>query len=453
MIRLFFVLRCRSSIEQRTMTTRPKHPVAKPAASHASIDTTLSAGDYRMLDQRARPQRAGGVRPGQERFDPRAWRETVKEGGLAHETPPVLDRPAADRQTPNRSAAPQRNATPNVAPAAGPLQGREAAPIVSRHAPLVAERAGASMQFSQQAGYSEMPRGILQAAPKREAGAQWRYLAVWAVLGSVSAAYVAGMAWQRTANFNMVIAPVTESLERMAGDIADLKQVTTAIDARERATADRVASAESRLSRFAEAGLAGAAAVAAVPSGQVSGQLSGQLSGQRPTNRAVLAEELPPSNVVPVEASKPQRYMAGVVLAAPGTPPGLLVGPAPQVQAPPKPDARATAAAAKAAGANPVKTGGLPEAVPAATARRQAGLLVASGPSLDAMRLSWSVLSQNHGGALGPVEPRVQQAGDGSIFQLIAGPYASDADAAKACSSLRARGVTCRMADFGGAAL
>jgi SPOR domain len=245
------------------------------------------------------------------------------------------------------------------------------------------------------------------------------------------------MAWQRTANFNMAIAPVTESLERMAGDIADLKQVTTAIDARERTTADRVASAESRLSRFADAGLAGAAAVAA--------STSGQPSGQRPTNRAVLAEE-----VAPAEPARPQRYMAGVVLASPGTPPGLVVGPA----AAPKTDARAAAAAVtKAAGVNPVKTGGLPEAVPAAAGRRQAGLLVASGPSLDAMRLSWSVLSQNHGGVLGPVEPRVQQAGDGSIFQLIAGPYATEADAAKACSILRARGVTCRMADFSGAAL
>jgi SPOR domain len=312
----------------------------------------------------------------------------------------------------------------------------------------VAERPYAASQAAYGSVAGAAPAAVAHATHAREGGSPWRYLAVWAVLGSVSAAYVAGMAWQRTANFNMAIAPVTESLERMAGDIADLKQVTTAIDARERATADRVASTESRLSRFADAGIAGAAAVTA--------STLGQPSGQRPTNRAVLAED-----VAPAEPARPQRYMAGVVLAAPGTPPGLVVGPAPAAQgqqavgqAQAKADARtAAAAAAKAAGVNPVKTGGLPEAVPAAAGRRQAGLLVASGPSLDAMRLSWSVLSQNHGGALGPVEPRVQQAGDGSIFQLIAGPYATDADAAKACSSLRARGVTCRMAEFGGAAL
>jgi hypothetical protein len=343
-----------------------------------------------------------------------------------------------EAQTPQTVA---QTAGPARAEAERPTRAAEqrAAPRASLSTPLATELPQALAQAIHDAGHGPLS-GALAAgvtARARDGGARWRYLAVWAMVGSVSAAYVAGMAWQRTANFNTAIAPVTESLERMAGDIADLKQVTTAIDARERSTADRVANAESRLSRFADAGIAGAAAVAASNTAQVS--------GQRPTNRAVLAEEL-----VPPEPARPQRYMAGVVLAAPGTPPGLVVGPAPGAQGQ---AAAKGVSGAKAAGVNPVKTGGLPEAVPAANGRRQAGLLVASGPSLDAMRLSWSVLSQNHGGALGPVEPRVQQAGDGSIFQLIAGPYATDADAAKACATLRARGVTCRMADFGGAAL
>jgi hypothetical protein len=90
---------------------------------------------------------------------------------------------------------------------------------------------------------------------------------------------------------------------------------------------------------------------------------------------------------------------------------------------------------------------------PTAVAKRPAGLLIAWGPSLDSVKLSWNVLQQNHGAVLGPVEPRIIPAGDGSAFQLIAGPYASEADAAKACSNLRARGVTCRPAEYTGATL
>ncbi len=295
-----------------------------------------------------------------------------------------------------------------------------------------------------------------------DTGARWRYLAVWAVLGSVSAAYVAGMAWQRSANFEVVMAPVTETLERLANDLADLRQTTTALDQRELATAARVAATESRINRFAEIAapmaLSSAAPQQAAPAAPAQ---VGAAHGQRPTNRGVLAEEAPAA----VDAARPQRVMAGVVLAAPGTPPGMIVGPAPaQARTEAKTEPRAGAANAvtakppvPAGAVNAVRTGTLAE-VPAAggaqaAPRARPGLLIASGPSLDSVRLSWSVLSQNHGAVLGPVEPRIMPAGDGSAFQLIAGPYATEADAAKACSNLRARGVTCRPADYAGASL
>jgi SPOR domain len=396
------------------MTQRPKHLAGNTGIIHSAL-----AGKEHVGHEHAgggpviAARHPGGIRPGEGRFDPRAWREIQKEDTLAQEPPPVVVR-----------------SKPHVRPSVM----AQAAPQSVRNLALGDERRQMPSQASFQPVYARVPAAVaVVGAQPRDGGAPWRYLAVWAVLGSVSAAYVAGMSWQRSSNFNMVIAPVTETLVRMAGDIADLKQVTTALDARERSTSDRVANAESRLSRFADGGMQ----AAAVP---------GQVAGQRPTNRAVLAEEAPQA-----EPARPQRVMAGIALAQPGTPPGLLVGPA-AAQVPVKVDPRAPAVP-KTTLVNPVKTGGLPEAAPATVGRRQAGLLVASGPSLDAMRLSWSVLSQNHGGVLGPVEPRVQQAGDGSIFQLIAGPYASDADAAKACANLRARGVTCRMAEFGGAAL
>ena len=362
----------------------------------------------------------GAVRPGEGRFDARAWRQaTLAEPEIKVQDSGLIDPPLVAKRRDEVDRAP---------------------------AAVVAAAASA---------------GDVRPA---DMGARWRYLAVWAVLGSVSAAYVAGMAWQRSANFEVVMAPVTETLERLANDLADLRQTTTALDQREQATAARVSATESRINRFAEVAAPMSPSSSAPQQTALAAPAQAATThGQRPTNRGVLAEEAS----VAGEAVRPQRVMAGVVLAAPGTPPGLIVGPAP-AKAEPKPEPRAAAAGTVmpkpsaptgtvGGPVNGVRTGTLAEAPPAAGAqpapRARPGLLIASGPSLDSVRLSWNVLSQNHGAVLGPVEPRIMPAGDGSAFQLIAGPYATEADAAKACSNLRARGVTCRPADYAGASL
>lgn len=79
-------------------------------------------------------------------------------------------------------------------------------------------------------------------------------------------------------------------------------------------------------------------------------------------------------------------------------------------------------------------------------------MLLARGPSIDALRLSWSLLNERHKGALKTLEPRVVQVEPGS-YQLIAGPLASPINALKVCATLRARGVACQSADFKGDAL
>ncbi len=265
----------------------------------------------------------------------------------------------------------------------------------------------------------------------------------WAALGLISAGYMGVFAWLRTSNLEVALAPVTETLERLANDIADLKKTTANIDARERANAERARATETRLESFAQLA-ANLPQTAQNPS-----------YGQRPTNRAVLAEGAPVA-AVPQPTPVTTLRIAGIeVSPAPAAsvrqpttvtpPPAPPILPAKPVAAPAvaKPVAHALPTVA------PIQTGSLPAAVPA----RSPGLLVASGPSLESIRLSWTVLSQTHGTVLGALEPRLVPSNDGSAFQLIAGPFATDAEALKACLALKARGVGCKPAEYTGAPL
>ena len=81
---------------------------------------------------------------------------------------------------------------------------------------------------------------------------------------------------------------------------------------------------------------------------------------------------------------------------------------------------------------------------------------LASGPTLDAIRLSWSMLSEQHAAALGKLQPHFTSTGTpatGQIFDLIAGPVKSAADAKKLCKALATRGTDCKVAPYAGEAL
>ena len=95
---------------------------------------------------------------------------------------------------------------------------------------------------------------------------------------------------------------------------------------------------------------------------------------------------------------------------------------------------------------------------PAATATEQAraptptaAVRIASGPSLDALRLSWQLLLEGHRPVLKPLEPRwMPMPGDASAFALVAGPVGSPEEAAKICAGLKAKRITCSVTRFGG---
>lgn len=84
-------------------------------------------------------------------------------------------------------------------------------------------------------------------------------------------------------------------------------------------------------------------------------------------------------------------------------------------------------------------------------AAKPVGIRVASGSSVDGLRLSWSLLSENHD-ALKTLKPRYVDSGDAinPSFDLVAGPVKTKAEAQRLCKKLTAQNVPCTVGDFKG---
>ena len=82
------------------------------------------------------------------------------------------------------------------------------------------------------------------------------------------------------------------------------------------------------------------------------------------------------------------------------------------------------------------------------------GITIASGSSVDGLKLSWSLLEDNHP-ALKNLKPLVSDRGDATNpnFGLVAGPVKSKAEAKKICKELSAAAVPCSIGNYEGSAL
>lgn len=83
------------------------------------------------------------------------------------------------------------------------------------------------------------------------------------------------------------------------------------------------------------------------------------------------------------------------------------------------------------------------------------GIKISSGASVDALRLSWTLLAERHSDTLKNLRPRYTSSGDAQNpnFDLIAGPLKSSADAKRLCKALAAKNVPCQVGAFGGETL
>jgi hypothetical protein len=76
---------------------------------------------------------------------------------------------------------------------------------------------------------------------------------------------------------------------------------------------------------------------------------------------------------------------------------------------------------------------------------------LASAPSLESLRLSWSLLLERHGADLAALQPRyVAPRAAGGTYRLVAGPLASAAEAERICVELQAQRSSCLSTQFVG---
>jgi hypothetical protein len=82
------------------------------------------------------------------------------------------------------------------------------------------------------------------------------------------------------------------------------------------------------------------------------------------------------------------------------------------------------------------------------------GVRLTAGPSVDALRLSWSLMTERHGADLSQLEPRyVVGSTPSAPFALIAGPLRSNEEAKNLCAALARKGIPCTVDAFTGNAL
>ncbi|KAB2940270.1 MAG: hypothetical protein K8F92_15755 [Hyphomicrobium sp.] len=120
------------------------------------------------------------------------------------------------------------------------------------------------------------------------------------------------------------------------------------------------------------------------------------------------------------------------------------------------PEATANAAAATAAKpATPtaIETGSIEHKKAAAPPKpTPVGVLLATGPSLDSLRLSWTILNDRHAATVKSLQPRYVVSGkaDERTYGLVAGPLETIADAKAVCKTMTDNGIPCEVSQFRG---
>lgn len=276
------------------------------------------------------------------------------------------------------------------------------------------------------------------------------YLLTWGLLAAGGLTYLASLAWQpqflspsqrpqvtqpdpsiQAANKALAeLGTVRRVVTELQKDVGSLKDTIGHREAEEKAAQARLAALEERVTTMA------------VPVAQPTPAPAPQTAKQRAIERAKAAAERHQTTGEPPHA--PTRIIS--VIEAPKAPLAakaeapkveMIQAELPQVAVPKEAPKIETGSLA----APPTITFGEPEVTPA---RQSFAVQLAAGPSLDALRLSWSMLVDRHGGALRSLQPRfVPPRAEGGPYRLLAGPLPSKVDADKVCTSMGASRQSC----------
>lgn len=317
-------------------------------------------------------------------------------------------------------------------------------------------------------------------------------VAIWAVLGALAVAYLgllvvrpgvlaqylpaspepstpesnegqratAANAMAEVDALKVTVGQMQEDVTQLKGDVAAQFEKTSAWETRiatlETKTDAVIAAAPPATSKAAAAALKAAAAKAAA--------LAKPVIAPATPDAAALQPALPPATAADAAAlpalQAPSSPMPGVQEITAPKPPAktsemkVINAPPPAAQAAAQPPAPATgietgSVAQSAVAAAPVVTFG--NGTVSSTPKTSA-VVIATGPSIDSIRLSWSLLSERNAENLGGLQPRYKAGVDanGLVYELLAGPVASAADAKKICKELASKAIQCRVAEFVG---
>lgn len=167
-------------------------------------------------------------------------------------------------------------------------------------------------------------------------------------------------------------------------------------------------------------------------------QRGAQAPAALPWSPTVPAPTAPPAAAQQV-AQAPAGSVPAMEPPDPGSANFKVLNPAAQIATGSVPDVPAASAAAAPAAKPPAPQS--PRAVE-----------IGNFDSLDGLRTSWGDLAGRNATVLGQLTPRYRLAADGRAtpFTLLAGPFENTADATRACTALRAKGVACRVGAYGG---
>jgi len=260
------------------------------------------------------------------------------------------------------------------------------------------------------------------------------YLLTWGLLAAAGLTYLASLAWHvdlrpspprqqqaaqpavdpelglRVANKALAeIDNVQHTVIEMQKDLGRLKETVGQRDAQDKDAQSRLAALEERVTTLATPPPPPVALIT-VPSTKQKGAdkaraaAEKRASEQRATSRIVAIAPEPPAAAQP--AAAPPKLETGSIPAAP-----------------------------------PAITFGEPEVTPV---RQAYAIQLGAGPSLDALRMNWLALRDQHGDALGSLQPRfVAPRGGSGPYRLVAGPLPTKADADKVCAEMGLGRDTC----------
>lgn len=277
-----------------------------------------------------------------------------------------------------------------------------------------------------------------------------RYFVIWAVAACFAAVYLAvvsirpailegilpvadSAAADTAAQTAADIVNIRDSIGQLQADVArnqtDIAQQSEAT----RGLVDRVAALEQRDHQSN----AEPAARSAEP--QRTGALQSNSGHEEHAfpDGANMFDQPAPSRAAETKTAKTQQAK---VLNAP-----IETGSVEGANAQPAPAAKAKPPAEKVAAASPAEP----------KPKKPVGIKLATGSSVDNLRVSWGILSERHKDELAPLQARYFNTvdGNGITFELVAGPFKTTADAKKVCQSLKAQAIDCQVSTFGGNSL